>query len=960
MRSWLPPTADELTRVAVLCARAEGRAYFFDRLENPRWVEPLAESDFFSSPPGPVPAEEEGYVRFPPWPEGRYLARVAADEPRAVAKVLAGIEPNGNPTVVALLLKIVASLPRDESLVLWPKVQEWTASPLAEYFASEATSLVPHLLDQGMTSEALAVAASILAVLPDPQLREKANLEELPYLPTPEPVSRFSEWEYLRALSLLVPLLVDAVGLGAVQLFARLLNDALRLSTWEDRSPTDDLSYIWRAAIEDHAQNSDHGIKSALVVAVRDSAIRFAAQGSAELEATVGLLESGSTTERRVALYLLAITPDGPRLAADRMLDRALFDDYRIRHEYADLLRARFGELDPVEQGEVLAWIEAGPDVDDYRQRRAAIDMVLPSDEDVARYSDLWRRDHYSFVSSDLAGDNARHYEELVARLGEPEHPDFFSWSSSWTGPESPTTKDDLVEREPEDVVEYLSTWLPDNDAGWQRGPSIEGLGRILSEVVASRPEAYATLASGFADLDPTYVRALFSGLETAVQAEETFSWNGPLELATSVVRRPFEPEARVPDRDRDPGWGWCRRQIGSLVRVGLSDRPTSIPFELRVRLWNVIEPLSRDPNPTAEHEARYGGDNMDPMTLSINTNRGTAMHAVVEYALWCRRNLEASKVDVSPGFELIPEAGEVLDAHMHTETEPSVAVRAVFGRWLPWLFLLDQQWTIERLPLLFPPAIETNPLADAVWDTYIAWCPPYDSVLEILMGEYRAAVDRVPTGRKAGSFGYDTVDSKLGEHLVTFYWRGILERDLLEDYFDRADDELAAETITFVGRTLQNTAGNVAPSILQRIQDLWDWRDSQCTENVQDHERELRSFGTWFVSGKLDPGWSLAALERSVDRVGAPSFGHPVAKGLVRVSASEPLVAVRILSRMLDKPADEWGYVGWLEEARAIVQAALASGIPEAIEEASSVVDFYVRHGELGFRELIRPANPE
>src|SRR5215208_100194 len=187
-----------------------------------------------------------------------------------------------------------------------------------------------------------------------------------------------------------------------------------------------------------------------------------------------------------------------------------------------------------------------------------------------------------------------------------------------------------------------------------------------------------------------------------------------------------------VPRRDR----------FTSAIR--LTDKPNRLPFDLRSAAWQVIRRLTEDPNPSAEHEARYGGDNMDPLTLSINTNRGTAIHAVVEYALWCRRELESLSEDVSRGFELLPEAAEVLDRHLRPDMEASLAVRAVYGRWLPWLLLLDESWTIERLPLLFPHQ-QNEALADAVWDTYVAWCPPYDSVYRALEDQYQAAIDRVP-----------------------------------------------------------------------------------------------------------------------------------------------------------------------------------------------------------------------
>jgi hypothetical protein len=344
----------------------------------------------------------------------------------------------------------------------------------------------------------------------------------------------------------------------------------------------------------------------------------------------------------------------------------------------------------------------------------------------------------------------------------------------------------------------------------------------------------------------------------------------------------------------------------------------------------------------------------MDPLTLSINTNRGTAMHAVVEYALWCRRELGSLGEDVSRGFELMPEAADVLDRHLHPEVEASLAVRAVYGRWLPWLLLLDEAWTIERLPLLFPYQVNST-LAETVWDTYITWCPPYDSVFLALEEHYRAAIERVPTNRKAASFGHDSVDATLGQHLVTFYGRGVVDQEALEGYFARADDQLAADVIGFVGRTLGNAVGELPATVSERMQGLWEWRFSETRPRPEAHKLELRAFGTWFASGKLDENWALDALERSVELVGAPTLGHLVAERLVEVAQRDPVAAVRVLAKMVERPEHEWDYLGWRDEAKAIVEAALASQEAEAQEPAATVVDFYVRRGELDFRELTR-----
>ena len=50
MTSSTLPTAEQLDRVALLCAAPEQRRYFFDRLNNPQWVKPLDERGFFGAP----------------------------------------------------------------------------------------------------------------------------------------------------------------------------------------------------------------------------------------------------------------------------------------------------------------------------------------------------------------------------------------------------------------------------------------------------------------------------------------------------------------------------------------------------------------------------------------------------------------------------------------------------------------------------------------------------------------------------------------------------------------------------------------------------------------------------------------------------------------------------------------------------------------------------------------------
>jgi hypothetical protein len=283
----------------------------------------------------------------------------------------------------------------------------------------------------------------------------------------------------------------------------------------------------------------------------------------------------------------------------------------------------------------------------------------------------------------------------LDAEVGEPKHPDFAAYmESGWVGPTSPKPADELRTMPVAAIVDLLKAWVPVGD--WF-GPSKEGLGRELTSIVQADSERFAGEAQLFTGVDPTYVRALIRGLIDAAKEGRAFDWAPVLGLCEWVVDQPREirERPRLTD-DEDPGWGWTRKAIGGLLSAGFTKGVAELAFDLRVRAWGVLRRLTDDPEPTPEDETQYGGTNMDPPTLSINTTRGEAMHAVVQYALWVRRHIEQlpdGPALVASGFAGMPEVREVLEAHLDPANDPSLAIRAVYGQWFPWLVLLDRAW---------------------------------------------------------------------------------------------------------------------------------------------------------------------------------------------------------------------------------------------------------------------------
>ena len=962
MSDWTTPSDAELAQVVTLATRFENRAYFFDRLENPEWVPALAERGVFDNPPSPVPADEPGYVRFPPWPEGRYLVRMAPVAPDAVAAVLERVPPSANPYITRILLEAVQALPGEQFRRLAPKTVEWItaaeATQFIDYFAEEAATAIARLVRADEFERGLRAARALLWLEPRSGASNGSPSDES-FTLTPEPVGRLSDWEYEQVTAKMLPDLVESAGIEGLRLFSSLLSVAVKFSRREDEPPdSDGHSYIWRPAIEDHRQNSDNGVRCVLVTAVRDAAIRLARVSDEDFRAVVEMLEAGTVLHRRIALHVLAVVPSGAELVAERIANRDIFDEYRLKHEYAELLRSRLGEAPPEVQRTFLDWVLASPDLDGFRRRQEARSGSAPSPEDEVAYADSWKRDWLSIVAGHLSGNDAVQYRELVAKRGEAEHPDFLTWSESWSGPETPLTAEEMNALSPGEVIEFLASWDPGDGAGWGFGPSIDGLGRTFQVVVSDRVADFAAVANRIETLDPTYVRSFLSGLEAAVKAGASVPWDQPIRLITSVLEHPFEHEEDTSDHDRDPGWRWTRGQAASLIEAGVADRDNGVPFELRQAVWSVLEPLTHDPNPSPIHEAASGNNNMDPYTQSINTNRGKAMHAVMAYALWCRREFEARDVDTAAGFDLMPEVRTVLDEHLDPDREPSLTVRAVYGKWLPWLILLDEGWVAVNIARILPPAPELVGLRDAAWNTYIGWCPPFDPVYDVLQHEYEAAVERVPSNGSVGFASDERADAKLGEHLATLFWRGHLQPPLLERWFELADDDLAGRVMNFLGRALRNTEGDIDPEVLPRIRQLWDSRLDVIGSEPEAHKSEADAFAYTFASAKLNDEWSLASLEITL-RPGAPRWlSRPVIERLAEIAATKPAEATRYTLRILEGAANNWDHHRWRDQVRDVMAATNHATDQETLENRNAIADHYVKRGDHNFRAFI-PAQP-
>ena len=300
----------------------------------------------------------------------------------------------------------------------------------------------------------------------------------------------------------------------------------------------------------------------------------------------------------------------------------------------------------------------------------------------------------------------------------------------------------------------------------------------------------------------------------------------------------------------------------------------------------------------------------------------------------------------------------DVLDRHLDTTQDASLAVRAVYGQWFPWLVLLDAAWAGHAAGVIFDEV--DNRYWHAAWDTYVLYDEPYNDVLPILESTYAHAIQMI-CNRETTRRGRGEPPESLAEHLAVYYWRGLVqyggeEDSLLDLFYECADDELRAHVIEFVGRAVGH-APMLEEPVATRFRDLWRLRLEEGRAAPDEHRAELAAFGWWFANDAFDADWRLGNILEVLRLVGFVQPDFEVVAHLARLATDHPRACAEALALMIRGDETSWWVHGAHDQVRAVLEATVDSADANASSAAREAVDVLGRRGFLGYRDLFRPA---
>ena len=921
--------------------------YFFENISSPEWIEPLSQKGFFKDPPAVI-YNKDGTISFPLWPESQYLARIASQNPRLVLDTILSIKSTDNPRIRLNYAEAALNIPPELSAELVEKEIKWIKKQNHLYFGIYADTLgklISHLAKGNQIQSAFNLAKVLLEILPDPQAKEKAENQKRLYEP-PKPTARIGDYQYEEILKRNIPDLLRAKGLETFRFLCDLLEKTMRYLTRE--LDFNDYSNLWRPTIDESDHIIYHDYWDHLVSAVRDAAKFLVAEKIEGLANVINELKNRNfLVYKRISLHLLRqFSEDAKEIIIQNLTDFQVFNNDHLQPEYTLLMKNCFNKLDFKYQKIILDWMGKAPEYtgeDNPEKRRRA-----------------WQWRHLSWIRDDLPEYLKSYYGELVSEFGEPETPETppFSVRVFYEGPFSPLKEQELLKMSVDEIVSYLKIWQPKKD---RRSPSPEGLGRVLSKIIYEKPQDFAIEALKFKETDKTYVRHLLDGLSTAIKNKRPFSWDNVIPLCQWVIEQPYDPQEKENmDFENDKGWKWTRKTIAGLLQNGLQADNGSIPYEFRSDIWNILLPLTKDPDPTPEID---NDPSWDHFTHAINSIRGDAIIAVILYALWVRKYIIESKnitIKEFCGSEEIPEAMAVLNKHLDINYDASLAIRSIYGHFFTNLTLIDYKWAKDRKDQIFKIPSDRPTFGIVAWETFIATNRAYSEIFDILEEQYNLAVDNL--GKKSKErYELRDPDISLAEHLIILYGYGSLDfkepGSILVRFWSSAKQDLKNHIIDFIGRGLYSTQGTLDSHFTERTIAAWNkfTDEAQNSKKQEDYREGAANFGWWFISQKFEPEWSLNQLQKAIKIARKIEPVHLVAEQLVKYANEYLMMTLQCLKELITESSEIWDIYGYQKEARELLIKGLSSGDNVVYSLAKEIVDVLLSKGFREIRDLIK-----
>jgi len=963
MKSWTPPTTEMIDKVFTSVREAD-RKYFFSKLKNPLWIEPLKNRGYFKYPPD-ASKLPDGREIHPYWPELSYLVAVSKEAPDQVIEIVLTIPKTNNPRIYEEIVSIILEIEGSKSGSLLSKLLEYLE--LNGFFlGNRFKEVLNHFERNDLIDEGIQLSIKLISFIKDPKEKDKTQLRKedpTSWRTSLEPRPRFDSWEYKEILENGVRPLAEKAPFPVSRILIDAAANMIRLSHHVDESESirgNDYSDIWspRLGLEDP---DDQDSRNVLAQTLTYACERVYSHTPESVEALDQALRVPRwRVFQRLRQHLYAANPTEQTLPwiREEIFAHPDYSKWDYRFEFQQMVRRaceHFGNdlLSQDELNSITDTILSGPSKEDYQ--------TLMSD----RYTDeAWesRRRYFHYkqlhpFASLLRGEVKTYYEQLAAdkennSLSDESYSLHHKSRAGTVKHVSPKSTEELSALPDDALLEFINTWDEQrrDSEDWFVEINIHALslafqGTFKEQILPNHERLSFWLDQRDRIERPIYVSSMLKAMQDEVKAKRFDKLDCWFEFCAWALTHedPVDDSADLRDDSKThPHWLNARRAVVDFIDVCL-EKETVLPPSFRDSLAQLLETICTQFDGRLDLGQTLFVNGSDPVTEGINRTRSRGIQAVFHFGRWIRRTQED---------ESIPEVFKILEARLAFGKERHLTrpEYAILGMHLSDICLWDSDWVKRHLEILFPQ--ETPDIWWSTFEGYILWNHPYVKVYEVLSPHFPFALANLSVPMDRDKNGDEIVEN-FGRHLYSYYlWEYYPltgENSLLQEFYNQtsADHIYWSRLFNNVGLGYSNSEKDLAENLIERGKAYVSWR-----LEIADPE-ELKEFRAWLEADCFPAVWRLETYSKILDiRGGKHKRMHLEIRALRKMLPENLHLIVECFMKITQALTEDSQMYISDKDAKPIVAAGLDSPDPEIRRHAEEARENLLRLGRFDFLE--------
>ena len=874
MQSWKKPTDDTIGKALASVRKGTDRRYFFSRLRNPMWLQPLIARGYYESPPK-ARRLPDGSVQTPFWPELEYLKNIARAVPDEVTQVVMGLPEIDNQRVYYGILEIALELPGEHSAKLKPKVIAGARMETG-FLAHRYRELLVHWTTENEIPAALELAKTLIPFARDPESddkrkRRRENPQDM--MASLDPIPRIGAFEYedllnngIKPLAHKAPYEVARILINATAnvIYLRTHHDAL------DQGSDEDYSEIWCRRLVGPVS----GYKASEETLVHTLTFACEQVFESALE-SVPAIDTALRKQRwkifrrlRQHLYALHPTEQTKSWIRESILEHKDYCRWEHHYEFQRMIRCaceHFGAelLTEEERTSIFEAILNGPSETRYREWMGE-NFTKELFGQRQRY---FQRKQFKPFASVLFGKYLRCFRDLEEKDNSPISDENYSPVGESKGGmvsrRSPRSIEDLQSLDDEELLTYINEWDAEHrdEDDWLVEVTIEALAEtfqcIFRESILPDAERFRFWLDNRERVQrPIYVRAMIDGMQERIKGKNFDRLDESLSFCEWVLSHPDCAPATndgYSDQSREHRhWSSSRRAVVDLIDACLEEE-INVPISFRKQLAKLLELLCTQYDWWLDSGKKVSPDENDQYTEAISNTRSRALESLVRCGWWLRRNDQQADVSMIT---------MILEKRFSQETEYPLTLpeRALLGVNYGRMPGLNEAWAVEHRSDFFPRESLTE--WREAFGSFLRFNRPNELMFGVLRDDFAYALQHLSVPEQPDHSDEDFL-AFLGRHLFTYYLWGLYPlngtESLLQRFYEQTGDtrQRWRDLLRHVGFLLRNTGKNLEESLKDRITAFFEWRLGV---------GEAAEFGDvhfWLVSEGLGAEWRLDAYSR-------------------------------------------------------------------------------------------------